>query len=53
VVLEEADETVYWLELLIETGSIKKERLEGLVKEARELVVIFTASRYAMRQAKF
>ena len=53
VVLEEADETVYWLELLIETGSIKKERLEGLVQEARELVAIFTASRYAMRQEKF
>jgi len=50
VVLEEADETVYWLELLIDTGSVKKERLEGLLTEGRELVAIFTAARHTMRQ---
>jgi four helix bundle protein len=50
VVLEEADETVYWLELLIDTGSIKKERLDGLLTEARELVAIFTAAQHTMRQ---
>lgn len=52
VVLEEADETVYWLELLVDTGSVKKERLNGLLTEARELVAIFTASHYTMRREK-
>ena len=53
VVLEEADETVYWLELLIDTGRVKKERLEGLLTEGRELVAIFTAARYTMRNKDF
>ena len=53
VVLEEADETVYWLELLVDTGSVKKERLDGLLKEACELVAIFTAARYTMRNKDF
>ena len=53
VVLEEADETVYWLELLVDTGSVKKERLKGLLTEGRELVAIFTAARYTMRNKNF
>lgn len=43
-IVEEADETAYWIELLIESGIMKKESLESLLKEANELTAIFTAS---------
>ncbi len=43
-VVEEADETVFWLELLIETGIVKQEQLENLLIEANELLAIFAAS---------
>jgi four helix bundle protein len=50
VVVEEADESVFWLELLVETGTIKQEKLEDLLAEARELTAIFTASQRTMRR---
>lgn len=49
VVLEEADETVFWLELLIETGIVERSRLEPLRKEANELTSIFVVSRHTAR----
>ena len=45
VVLEEADETVFWLELLQESGLVASERLGPLLSEANQLVAIFSASR--------
>ena len=42
--LEEADESLYWMELLQESKLIPAERLKDLMKEANELVAIFTAS---------
>jgi four helix bundle protein len=44
IVLEEADETIFWLELFLEGGIVKRERLESLLKEAEELTSIFVAS---------
>ena len=44
VVLEEADETVFWLELLTETGVLSEERTRDLLKEANELTAVFVAS---------
>lgn len=44
LVLEEADETLYWLELLAETQIIKGEFLMPLMSEANELVAIFVSS---------
>lgn len=35
IVVEEADETVYWIELLAETGGVKKQRLTKLCQEAK------------------
>lgn len=49
VVLEEADETVFWLELLSDGGIVARSRLESLAKEANELTSIFVAS---LRTAK-
>jgi four helix bundle protein len=45
ITVEEADETAFWLELLIDAGVVKKARLESLLAEANELVRIFQASR--------
>ena len=45
VVIEEADESAYWLELLADTGLVKHEKLDSLLKEARELTAIFNAAR--------
>jgi hypothetical protein len=50
VVAEEADECVLWLELLGETGIVAAPRLEVLLKEARELAAIFTASQNTARR---
>lgn len=44
IVVEEADESVFWLELLGETGVINTERTKDLLKEANELLAIFGAS---------
>lgn len=45
IVVEEADEALYWLELVNESGLIKAERLGGLLREANELLAIVSASR--------
>jgi len=45
VVVEEADETVFWLEMLLDSGMVRPEKLQNLLAEATQLVAIFTASR--------
>src|SRR5947207_13343366 len=44
VVIEEADETLFWLELLIEAELAKKSLVEPLMKECHELLKIFSTS---------
>lgn len=44
IVEEEADETVYWLELLIESSIATPTRLAPLAREAAELLAITVAS---------
>jgi four helix bundle protein len=50
IVAEEADETVFWIELLSDIGVVKKERLGSLCKEAHELTAIFAASRQTAKR---
>jgi|SRR5579862_5730371 len=50
VVLEEADESVFWIELLGDLGVMKKDRIEPLLQEARELARIFAASRQTAKR---
>ncbi|HKE31113.1 MAG TPA: four helix bundle protein [Candidatus Angelobacter sp.] len=50
VVLEEADESLFWLELLKESGIVKEEKLRDLLNEANQLVAIFSASRRTARE---
>jgi four helix bundle protein len=52
IVVEEADESAFWLELLIETNTFKKEKLEGLLQEARELTALFNASRTTTKRSQ-
>ncbi len=44
IVVEEADECIYWLELIQEAGLLPAEQTAPFAKEADELTAIFTAS---------
>jgi four helix bundle protein len=44
IVLEETDESLYWMELLVETEIIKREPLVELMDEADQLVCMWVAS---------
>lgn len=45
VVEEEADETAFWLELIIDSALLTEARIRPLLSEAGELVAIMAASR--------
>jgi len=49
IVLEESDETQYWLELLLELGSLDRQLLQDSMQEADELTAIFVT---ALKTAK-
>jgi four helix bundle protein len=44
IVLEEADESLFWLELLVDAGITGSNRISLPLQEANELVSIFVAS---------
>ena len=44
VVVEEADECCYWLDLIIESDLVKKHRLQDLLSEANQLTALFVAT---------
>jgi four helix bundle protein len=44
MVLEESDESLFWLELVVDTKLAPLARVERLLKEADELTAIFTAA---------
>lgn len=52
IVVEEADETVFWLELLGDTGVVPAGKLALLIKEANELLAICAASLRTAKQNK-
>ena len=52
VVVEEADETVFWLELLVDTAIVPQPRMNGLLSEANELLAIFAASQRTAKSRK-
>src|SRR6266436_6750134 len=45
VVEEEADETAFWLELIIDSALLTEARIHPLLTEAGELIAIMAASR--------
>ena len=50
--LQELEETVYWLELLVEAGIVDRSRLADLFQEAEELISIFVSSVKTARKAR-
>ena len=49
IVVEEVDESYFWLEFIIDEKLLEKERVFPLLKEADELTAIFVASRKTSR----
>ncbi len=50
IVLEEADESAFWLEFIVDENLLKQERIKDLLKEAKELTSIFISSRKTAQQ---
>jgi four helix bundle protein len=49
IVEEEADESIYWIELLVEAGIVAPSNAEALKKEANELLAMTVASIKTLR----
>lgn len=52
IVAEEADESVFWMELLGESNAVPEPRLTDLLNEARELTAIFTKSQTTAKESR-
>ena len=50
IVEEEADETLFWLEMLMDAKKANEIDVAPLMKEARELTAIFSASRITAKR---
>ena len=50
IVREESDETLYWLELIVESGLVKANLLDDLIKENLELFKIVVSSITTMKK---
>jgi len=50
IVEEEADETLYWLELFVESGLISESLLSSLMQETNEIVAMVVSSIKTLRQ---
>ena len=44
IVEEECDETIYWMEWLVESGKMKLDAITGLMNEATQILAIIVAS---------
>jgi len=49
IVEEEADESIYWMELLVEGGVVLLEHVRALIKEADEILAMTVASIKTLR----
>ena len=50
IVIEEVDESYFWLEFIIDEKLLRKELVEPLLNEADELTAIFISSRKTARK---
>ncbi|MGB0430971.1 MAG: four helix bundle protein [Bacteroidia bacterium] len=48
IVVEEADETVFWLEMLEEAGYLKKVSFDQFYKEAEEILKVMSSYKYKL-----
>jgi len=51
IVVEEIDETVFWIELMAATEIFKKARLKDLLTDANEILAISAASQRTARSS--
>ena len=49
IVEEEADESMYWLELIGESNTISQDRLSGLIAEFNEIVAMVVSSQKTLQ----
>ena len=52
IVEEELDESIFWMEILMEAGIIKQAKLSSLLKEGDELLRIISASIITMKKKR-
>ena len=52
IVEEEADETTYWIELLVESHIVSPSQVNGLLKETNEIIAMTVASIKTLREQK-
>jgi len=52
IVEEEADESIYWMELLIESGMMDKQDIQNIMTEANEILAMTVASIKTLRNRK-
>ncbi len=52
IVEEECDESLFWMELLVENNLVKARRLTSLMEEGNELLAIVVASAKTTRASK-
>jgi four helix bundle protein len=50
IVVEEADESGFWLEMLADADIVRIALLKELLQESKELTAIFTATRQSVRK---
>jgi four helix bundle protein len=51
-VVEEADESVFWMEILIEAGVVAERELSSLIDEANQILRVTSASRKTVSKNK-
>ena len=52
IVEEECDESLFWMELLVDNDFVKPSRLESLMKEADEILAIVVSSAKTARTSR-
>jgi four helix bundle protein len=52
IVEEECDEALYWMEMLVESGSVKSDLLKSLIDEGNQILSIVVASIRTARRNK-
>ena len=52
IVVEEVDESAFWIEFLLEEEKVSEKQVSALIREAKELTSIFIASRKTVQTKK-
>lgn len=52
IVVEEADESLFWMEILVEASIIPAQQIEALMKEATEILKVVASARKKVSPVK-